>query len=309
MTGAEDRPAAGYGHPLYASSLCDSGRPLLLPGCGGWLLARPVPGSSDQDACGCYPLFTCADWSALPEDLARLGRSLVSLVLVTDPFGPDNAARLAPHFSHGAEPYKEHTVVDLRVPLERSVCRHHRRNARSALARVRVELLADPMRHLDEWVSLYSEMTRRHRIRGISAFSRRAFARQLATPGLVALRASAGGEVVGMTLWYAGEEVGYYHLAAFTPQGYELKASFALFWAALEYFRGRLSWLNLGAGAGAHARADDGLARFKRGWSPLTRTAHLCRHVFQSDRYLDLCRGLERTNYFPAYRGAEAATE
>ena len=34
------------------------------------------------------------------------------------------------HFSHGLVRYKDHSVIDLEVPLEQSACPHHRRNAR-----------------------------------------------------------------------------------------------------------------------------------------------------------------------------------
>jgi len=36
---------------------------------------------------GPYPLFCCSDWSELAADLDELCDSVVSVVLVTDPFG------------------------------------------------------------------------------------------------------------------------------------------------------------------------------------------------------------------------------
>lgn len=297
----------GYLHSDYARSLQAHGRPLLLRHSRGRLLARTVPGLQDEDAGGCYPLFCCTHWDALGEDLFELRGSLVSAVFVGDPFGVNDPRSLRPHFSHGVEAYKEHTVVDLAVPIERSVDAAHRRKSRRALAEVQVEVLAEPRRHLAEWRSLYRELIARHGIRGISAFSDEAFACQLAIPGLVALRATAGGETVGMNLWFCQGDVGYFHLGACSRKGYQLLASFALFWTALEMFRGQLAWLNLGAGAGVRPVAEDGLARFKRGWSPLTRTAYLYRHVFQPRRYAALCHGLASDDFFPAYRRPDGA--
>jgi hypothetical protein len=72
----------GYLHPAYAASLRDWGEPLMLPRSGGWLLAREVPGTSDRDAIGCYPLFTCRNWEQLGEDIAALDDSLVAVSLV-----------------------------------------------------------------------------------------------------------------------------------------------------------------------------------------------------------------------------------
>jgi hypothetical protein len=296
----------GYLHPDYARSLDGFGQPLALRHSGGWLLSRRIPGVPDDDATGCYPLFCCTRWDALLDDLSELRQKIVTTVFVGDPFA--GLPRDHQHvFSHGIEPYKEHTVVDLERPIEQSVCASHRRKARRALAHLQVDVLETPTRHLAEWRALYRELIARHRIRGISAFSDAAFARQLAIPGMVALRASAGEETVGMNLWFLQGEVGYFHLGACSQRGYELLASFAMFWSALEFFRGQLGWLNLGAGAGVRPQAADGLARFKRGWSPLTRTAYLYRHVLQPRRYAALCQGLASHDYFPAYRHREIA--
>ena len=143
-----------------------------------------------------------------------------------------------------------------------------------------VEELAEPSEHLETWCGLYAVLITRHGLGGITAFSRKAFAAQLAVPGLVAFRAvDDAGDTVGMVLWYCQGDVGYYHLAAYSPRGYAEKASYALFWTAAERLRGRLRWLNLGAGAGATCAGTDGLTRFKRGWSPLTRPTYLGRHV------------------------------
>ena len=123
------------------------------------------------------------------------------------------------------------------------------------------------------------------------------------TPGLVAFRAREAGVTVGMLLWYVQGEVGYYHLGAYSERGYELGASFALFWEAIAFFRKDLAWLNLGGGAGAINNETDGLNRFKMGWTTHTRTAFLCRHVVNVSRYSELCGPSDvGTSYFPAYR-------
>jgi len=113
---------------------------------------------------------------------------------------------------------------------------------------------------------------------------------------------------VGMLLWYIQEEVGYYHLGAYSPVGYNLRASFALFWFAIEYFATNgLRWLNLGAGAGVRGDGMDGLSRFKHGWSTGTQTAYFCGRIFDRARYLEIVRvkGISTTDYFPAYRKDE----
>ena len=114
-----------------------------------------------------------------------------------------------------------------------------------------------------------------------------------------------------MTLWYEQDDVAYYHLAAYSDAGYEHRAAFALFSAALAHFRGRVDWLALGAGAGAAATDDDGLARFKRGWATGTRTAYLCGRVLDPARYRALAgagAGMAAA-YFPAYRAPGPAAD
>jgi hypothetical protein len=78
---------SGYLDQSYAESLREFGAPFALKKCSGWLLKRPIPQTSSFDAMGCYPLFACKDWSKLHDDLEELSDDLVSVCLVTDPFG------------------------------------------------------------------------------------------------------------------------------------------------------------------------------------------------------------------------------
>jgi hypothetical protein len=301
---------AGYLSEKYVQSLGEFGCPVRLPRCGGYLVERPIPGTADRDAVGPYPLFCCTDWPALPADLAALGGRVVSVVVVTDPFGPEAPSELAVGFSHGLIRYKDHVVIDLDVPLERSASPHHRRNARRALERITVEEITEPRRYHETWCALYAELIDRHGITGISRFSRAAFESQLGVPGLVAFRAiDDRAETVGMVLWYLQGAVGYYHLAAYSPRGYEEKASYALFWASVDRLRHRLRWLSLGAGAGVNCDGTDGLSRFKKGWSSLVRPTYLGRHVPCLDRYNELCGNRAGNDFFPAYRSAEWASD
>jgi hypothetical protein len=257
---------------------------------------------------GCYPLFSCRDWTQLPKDLDGISEELVSLVLVTDPFGDYTEETLRHTFRDLAQPFKEHFVVDLKASPETFVHSHHRRNARKALEMVSVEKCDEPSSCVAEWNNLYANLIERHDIRGISRFSHSAFARQLRVPGAVVLRATHDGQTLGMTWWFVSRGVGYYHLGAYSEGGYELRASFALFWRAIELFRtAGLHWLDLGAAAGLDSQATDGLTRFKRGWSTGTRTAYLCGRIFNSARYekIAAAKGIKATDYFPAYRQGE----
>jgi CelD/BcsL family acetyltransferase involved in cellulose biosynthesis len=172
-----------------------------------------------------------------------------------------------------------------------------------------VERVESPAEFAAEWTRLYRGLVERHHIRGIPALSPTALSRQLAMPGMVVWRAHRDGETVGATLWLQQGEVAYYHLGAYADAGYDSRASFALFWTAIESFAAMgLRWLDLGGGAGAGATATgDGLTRFKRGWATSSRVAHLCGRVLDPTAYRRLTETRPPTEYFPAYRHGEFA--
>ncbi len=298
----------GYLHSGYARSLTEFGNPRELPRCGGWVLEREIPGYPYKDAMGCYPIFACRDWSQLHADLEDIGTELVTLSLVTDPFGEYIPSYLRKCFNDVVIPFKEHFIVDLRLSINAFISSHHRRYARKALQKLDVERSEDPARYLDQWVCLYAALIERHQIRGIRVFSPTTFARQMDVPGIVTFRATYEGITIGMLLWYVQDEVGYYHLGAYNSLGYEMRASYALFWTAIEHFTAiGLRWLNLGAGAGVNSSKLDGLTRFKGGWATGTRIAYLCGRIFNHTRYMEIVNGMgiSTNGYFPAYRKGE----
>ena len=306
VTGA---PVTGYLHSGYAESLAEFGTPRELPQCGGWILERIIPASRDVDAMGCYPLFACRDWGNLHQDLEPLEDQLVSLTLVTDPFGEYDETALERCFRDVVMPFQEHFVIDLSRPSHEGVSRHHRAYARKALAKIRVELCRQPQHFLNEWMDLHRTLIARHAISGVRAFSRPAFAAQLALPGTVVLRACCGNTLVGAQIWLLHGNVAYGHVLAFNDAGYELGASYALYWCAIEHFSQTVRWCDIGAVPNMTGSGAEGLRRFKRGWSRSTRTAYLCGRIFDRGRYAELAaaRGGSTIDYFPAYRVGEFA--
>jgi hypothetical protein len=297
----------GYLHPGYAQSLAEFGTPRLLPRCGGWILERQIPGFPLYDAMGCYPLFVCNDWSQMDADLKALDGELISLSLVTDPFGNYDLNLLYTLFETVTS-FKEHFVTDLRKSVNARVSKHNRYYARRSLGSISVEPCRDPSMYVEEWTDLYACLIRRHNLKGIKAFSRAAFTKQLMVPGLVMFRALYQGAAVGAHLWYVRDDVGYSHLAAVNSAGYNLMASYGLYWTAIEYFASQgIRRLNLGAGAGVNSSGIDGLSQFKRGWSTETRTAYFCGRIYDRERYTDIVKanGISPTGYFPAYRKGE----
>jgi hypothetical protein len=296
----------GYLHPGYPESLAEFGRPRELPRSGGWLLERGIPGSDLVDAMGCYPLFVCHDWSRLPLDLADLQGELVSVSLVTDPFGDFDRQLLDACFDT-VSPFKEHYVADLSETAETIVSKHHRGCALRALQDVSVEVCHEPRELLEEWIALYEVLIEKHAIHGIPAFSRAAFARQLTVPGIVALRAKHQGATVAANLFYVQGAIAYDHLTASSPEGYRLRASYALKWSAMKYFVGRVRWIGWGGGAGIARSGSDGLTVFKSGWARQTRPVYHCGRILDKGKYGELtqARRLESSAFFPAYRHGE----
>src|SRR5579864_3144873 len=281
---------SGYMHAHYAESLAEFGTPRQLTRCEGWILERRVPGFSYRDASGCYPLFCCKDWSKLHVDLDELADQLVCLSIVSDPFGRCDVVYLQRCFGDVVIPFKEHFVIDLLKPAAAFVSRHHQRYARKALDLLNVQEHPEPSQFLDEWMSLQRTLTTKHRISGIRAYSRRAFAIQLAMPGTVVLRAMDGDRTVGAQIWFVQRDVAYGHVLAFSERGYQLGAAYALYWFAIHHFASRVRWCSIGGVPGVGGHGAEGLTWFKRGWSQETRTAYFCGRIFDRERYAEIGR-------------------
>ena len=299
---------SGYAHQAYAASFDWLGTPRPLVGSGSWIIERKIAKSSYTDAMGCYPLFSCLDWSKLSQDLDSLEGSIVSLALVTDPFGKYSEACLREAFKDVVKPFKEHFIIDMNQQLDHYVSKHHQRYAKRKQKDVSIEKCERPLDHLAEWVRLYAILIERRHIRGVAIFSEEAFLLQLSVPGIIMFKAIFQGETIGMLLWYRQGNVAYYHLGAYCEKGYEIRVSYALFWFAIEYFAANgLSWLNLGAGAGTDNTGEDGLSRFKRGWSTGARTVYFCGRIFDREQYERMAETPHspEADYFPIYRKGE----
>lgn len=98
----------GYRHPAYTNALAEFETLRSLPRSGGWILERAIPNAGARDGMGCYPLFACRDWAELRRDLDDLVSSLVSITVVTDPFGIADQPRLCDCFLALVVPCKQH---------------------------------------------------------------------------------------------------------------------------------------------------------------------------------------------------------
>ncbi|RJP95080.1 MAG: hypothetical protein C4518_01940 [Desulfobacteraceae bacterium] len=295
----------GYSHPQYALSLAEFGTPHELPECGGWILERHIQGWPYSDAMGCYPLFVCRDWSKLGEDIQKLEGKLISLSLVTDPFADIAHDKLADIFNVCIK-YKEHYIADLTEPIELFVRKNSLRFAKNALKDLIVDSCVNPKLFFSEWVILYNSLIKRHKILGIRAFSEQSFQKLFTVPGLEMFIARLGYEIVGAAIWLVQDNIGYGHLMAISPLGYDFNAAYALNWTAIQHFSKSLRWLDFGSGPGL-SQKEDGLTAFKKGWTNKTLPVYLCGKVLDQKIYAEISgvKGLSVANYFPAYRSGE----
>lgn len=297
----------GYSHRKYADAMSEFGSPQKLSLCGGYILERKIPGSKYIDAMGLYPFFSCRDWSMVPQDLQNFGKRYISVSLVTDPFATVSLEFLEQYFDI-VRPFKTHYVTHFNQPIQNIVRKSSRQDAYKALEMMDVEICHQPIKYLNEWVSLYENIIEKHNVDAINKFSVRSFKFQLEIPGLVMFLGRRGTEIVGAVLYLMHDSVCYGHLAAFTSDGYKIKAFNGILWKALDYMNQRgIQYLSHGGSAGTHEKSDDGLAMFKRGWSNEKRQVYFCGKIYDIENYENICinKKVEQTDYFPAYRSGE----
>lgn len=302
--GWEQGERAGYAHQLYAESLAEFGTAIRLDAAGATLLRRRIPNADRYDCIGCYPLFVCERVEQLHADLERLPSDVVSVAVVTDPWSAADDDTLAEAFDF-VKPFKTHYVVDLDIPFEAYLHRHHRRYAKRALLTADVTLAVEPVRRAEEWVQLYRHLTIRHGIRGLAEFSARSLSLQLEVPGCHYFRAVVGGQAEAALVCFVDRGVVYAHLISTTSQGQRAGLQYALYWTAIEAFRGRAKWFALGSTPGlSDGTSTTGLGFFKAGWATGTCQSYFCGRIQDRDEYARLCPPQPdgQPSFFPAYR-------
>lgn len=281
-------------------------RIIELPSCGGLLLERSVRGSDARDACGAYPVFSCAAPLRLSEDIARLGDELVSITIVADPLIPQYGAALAQSFPV-MRPLADHYVIDL-DRLGSQPSSHHRRKLRQAAAtNTEIRIEGDPGALTAQWTQLYGVLIAQVGITGLRRFSAEIFGRMLAVPGTVLFTAWDGVTLLGADWYFEDGERVYAHLSAYSLAGYARAVSYPMMDAAMRHFAGRgARVLDLG-GVPLIEGGGRGLAQFKQGWSTRTLPCWLCGRVLNAARYAELMAssGPSSADYFPRYRRGE----
>jgi hypothetical protein len=300
-------PVTGYAHPDFARVYAYMGEPVSLVASGGTLLRRKIAGTSLSDLTGCYPFFCCADWSALGDDLAAIGKDDVSVVLVADPFADDRAEQLEQDFGF-ARPFKTHYVADLSRPLASFIPSERMREARSAARRLDVEVAPSPAGLVGDWLALWDRSRHAQDSSGENRLSREAAERLFSLPGVTVLCAIDRERTVGMHVEVQQGDIVHGHFATYDPEYYRFGVSTLLTVFELEHFASRARFYNHGGVPGTRD-GQNGLSRFKRDFSNTTRMAFLCGSVFDSAAYDRLAghKAASQPGFFPAYRAFDQA--
>jgi len=113
------------------------------------------------------------------------------------------------------------------------------------------------------------------------------------------------GETEAALVCFLDRGVAYAHLISTTAEGQRSCLQYALYWTAIEAFRGQAKWFALGSTPGLFdSSSSSGLGFFKAGWATGTCQSYFCGRIQDRDEYERLCR-LRPNNhpfFFPSYR-------
>jgi hypothetical protein len=289
-----------YATDVYARSLLRDGRTVSVPEWGCSVLVRPVADGL-EDAAGVYPLAILAKDADILGGLVRLGRlGLVSIVAVVDDFHRPPLERLSREFDF-VRPFKQHFLhrPDLTQPAYN---KHHRYEVRRAERALEVGVM-DLGRHLDDWIELYATLMARHELSEMHKLPPAHHPALATLDGVTAIGAWLGKELVACHIWVHDRGHVHSHLGASSESGYACSAAYVVYDASIRHFRDA-ELINLGGAAGYVDHPDNGLTRFKRGFSNAAARSYICGKILDPDRYSALVERTapHQTEFFPAYR-------
>lgn len=153
---------------------------------------------------------------------------------------------------------------------------------------------------------LYDSLVLHHRITDLRRFSAESFAKLFTIKGVFLLLALNENKIVGAQILMQDGSIIYAHLAAFTPEGYRLGASYLLDDLTIRISVNKFEYVNWGGAHGLHGSDRSGLAFYKRGWATDFRTSYIVGCVLNDEIYENLSvRQYEESDYFPLYRKGE----
>lgn len=281
-----------------------------MPAWNAYVLRRKIIiGSAvvGYDAIGIYPIEILSPSADVKSGLSFLwGQGLVSVILILDDFHRPSMDVLTNSFSV-CRKFKNHYIFD---PHQRPVTydKHHRYELRQAHKAVRTQVIS-LAEHMNDWLSLYASLSSRHNLSGSHIFPIEHLNALSQMDNVVAFGAFIDNQLVSCHIWVEYEGYAHSHLAASNDQGYASRAAYALNDFALHYFKDH-TIVNFGGGAGINDE-NNGLSKFKKGFSNKEVDALICGKILDQKRYDELIvlNGVSaKTNFFPAYRSPKMET-
>lgn len=289
-----------YTSETYARAFTEHS-PFYLPHSQSWVLQRAIPQSPYHDITACYPRFPLFSPQALADDLKHISQQAVSFTLATDATTPIPADTLSELFDV-VRPFKIHYLHTNEKPRE--LTKHHRYEVKQAHRHCTVNVVAFAD-YLAPWLELYQNLVKHHQITGFQNFNEQYFTQLLQTENLITLGAfDVNNNLIAMHLWYQYQDTLYSHLAASSDQGYQLRASYAIYDTLIREFPA-IRTIDFGSGAGNSHDPNNGLTRFKQGFANDSQQSYLCGKILDQPRYNELVNktfSLSPQDYFPLYR-------
>ncbi len=290
--------------PQYADAFLGIAQTIRLPSAQIPMLKQNILQTAYYDLASCYPRTPLFSLEAIDLDLVRLAHeNYISLTFATDVLVQPEFAQYDALFDY-VYPFKQHYILNRQLPIVLS--KHHRYEIKQAQKKCVVQPIS-LKENLEVWHLLYQKLVWRHRISGLQAFSKHYFQVLSELPNIRALAAFVDADIVSIHLWLSYQDKLYSHLAASNEKGYQHRASYAIYAYIIDIFQ-EFTWIDFGGNSGGCDNPQDGLSRFKSGFSNELRASYILGKIFNPDVYRELSVGIRAKNYFPLYRSAGRAS-
>jgi hypothetical protein len=300
-----------YRSKQYADCFLDLGESYRLANTDSYLIKKPFK-DGYYDLYSPYPILDFHKKQAfshidLISDISSISDgNILAATIITNPLlkweeipvGDD------PWCWSYCKKYKTHYYIDFKNDLDLPT--NHKRNIKKALNKleIRINLTKTPDQKAESFTSMYKNLVEKHSISGFADFSDDYFRQLFKVPGILLAEAFCKGsdEPCGQITYLLDGDYAYYHLAAYNSQGYANNASFGIMYSMINYFKELgISKLLLGSYPGNIETEDNGLLRFKRGFSNSSRQNFILGKILNKSKYNEFSQG-KSGEFFPLYR-------
>lgn len=243
---------------------------------------------------GYYDLASVYPFSVDSLDLFAPPRDAITTTVITNPLG-NNSTMIG-------EDYKLHAVAECNLFRMAILPENHRRNIKKCQVQALTLVSISPADNADDLINLYPNLIKRHNINGVTAYTPDQLRTLLKVPGAVLFKVRCVEYgIVNVSLFYIYKDDAYYHLSCQSDHGYKINSNFLMMYDAIRFFKS-LGLNRVEIGSHPDGAINDGLARFKTGFSTCTLPNQIFKYIHKPDIYAKLCVDRDLNGYFPAYR-------